>query len=227
MASPENNMVEMAIARANVYGLLADVFRDEPSDALLSKLREPEISGALKALNLSLDDVFECTPQEQLVENLALEYTRIFIGPGSHISPHESMHTEARMGEPNALWGEQTVAVKKFMEGAGVTIADSFSGMPDHITAEFEFMQQLLLTECEAWKNGEKELGLNILKIQKRFYDEHLSQWVANFCNKVIKATEQPYFKQFTEVTKGFIELEKETLQELIDEAQEGDRLSA
>ncbi len=38
MATPRNDMVEVATARANVYGLLADVFREEPSEALLSKL---------------------------------------------------------------------------------------------------------------------------------------------------------------------------------------------
>jgi len=220
-------MVQMATARANMYGLLADVFREEPSDALLSKLREPDFSGALQALGLSLDQMFESTPQDQLIEDLALEYTRLFIGPGSHISPNESMHTEARFGEPNALWGEQTVAVKKFMEGAGVTIDDSFTGMPDHITAEFEFMQQLLLSEANAWSNENHELGGNILKIEKRFYEEHLSQWVSNFCDKVLEVTEYPFYIQFSEVTKGFIEFEKETMKDLIDEAEEGDKLSA
>ena len=227
MDTPRNDMVQMATARANVYGLLADVFREAPSDALLSKLREPECSDALTALNLSLDEMFESTPQDQLNENLAIEYTRLFIGPSSHISPHESMHTEARFGEKKALWGEQTVEVKKFMEAAGLKVNDAFGGMPDHISAELEFMQQLLLKEAEAWTNQEHELGQNILNIQKRFYDEHLSKWVSNFCNDVIEKTGLPFYKQFSEVTKDFIELEKETLKDLMIEAKEGDRLSA
>jgi TorA maturation chaperone TorD len=220
-------MAKMATARANVYGLLADVFREEPSEALLSKLRVPEFSSALHALNLSLDDMFESTSHAQLVEDLALEFTRLFVGPGSHLSPHESMHVEARFGEQNSFWGEQTVEVKKFMEAAGLKVDDSFSGMPDHLSAEFEFMQRLLLKEVEARANEDHELGANILKIEKRFYEEHLSQWVSNFCDKVIDATGHPFYKQFSEVTKGFIDFEKETLQDLIDEAEEGDRLSA
>lgn len=221
------NMVEMAHARANVYGLLADVFREEPSESFLSRLQEPAFSGALKVLNLSLWAMIEKTPQVQLVEDLALEYTRLFIGPGSHISPNESMHVDERFGEPNAFWGAQTVAVKKFMQGAGVAIDESFPGLPDHITAEFEFMQQLLIKEAEAWEDSDKELATNILKIQKRFYDEHLSHWVAQFCDKVIDATDNVYFKQFSEVTKELMDLEKETLRGLIDAAEEGDRLSA
>ncbi len=227
MDTPRNDMAEMATARANVYGLLADVFREEPSDSLLSNLRDPEFSGALHALSLSLDEVFDNTSQAQLVEDLALEFTRLFIGPGSHISANESMHVEARFGESNAFWGPQTVEVKKFMEAAGLYVDDEFSGMPDHISAEFEFMQRLLLEEAEAWTNDEHELAANLLKIEKRFFDEHLSQWVSNFCDKVIDATSHPFYRQFTEVTKGFIEFESEALQDLSDEAEEGNRLSA
>ena len=213
-------MAEMATARANVYGLLADVFREEPSEAFLSKLGEPEFSGALHALDLSLDEVFEIFSHTQLVEDLALEFTRLFIGPGSHISPHESMHVEARFGERKSLWGTQTVEVKKFMEGAGLKVDDSFSGMPDHLTAEFEFMQRLLLKEAEAWANEEHELGANILKIEKRFYDEHLSQWVSNFCDEVIDAAGHPFYKQFSEVTKGFIDFERHNFLTFAAEAQ-------
>jgi len=227
MVPPTNDMVGMATARANVYGLLADIFRDEPSDSLLSKLREPEFSGALHALSLSLDEMFEKTSNAQLVEDLALEFTRLFIGPGSHISANESMHVEARFGEPNAYWGPQTVEVKKFMEAAGLQVADTFGGMPDHISAEFEFMQQLLLKEGEEWADGKRELALNILHIEMQFYDEHLSQWISNFCGKVIGASEHPFYTQFAEVTKGFIEFEKETLQDLINDAEQSDRLSA
>ena len=227
MATPRNDMQNMAIARANVNGLLANIFREEPSKTLLTKLAGREFSNALNAHSLSLDDVFESTPCEQLAEDLALEYTRLFIGPGSHISPNESMHTEARFGEPNALWGHQTVAVARFMAAAGLKIEESFSGMPDHLSAEFEFMQQLLLKEAEAWSDADQELASNILKIQNRFYQEHLSQWVSNFCDKVIEMTDHPFYRQFSKVTKDFVEFEQETLRELICEVEDADRLSA
>lgn len=213
MVQSRNEMAKMASARASVYGLLADIFREAPSEALLSRLRAPEFSGALHALDISLDEVFGNTPQEQLAEDLAIEYTRLFFGPGSHISPNESMHVASRFGEPNSLWGAATVAVRKFMEGTGLKISDSFPGMPDHITAEFEFMQQLLLEEANAWSNDDKELGANILKIEQRFYDEHLSQWIANFCDKITEASTNSFYGQFAGITKGFIEFEKNAMQ--------------
>ncbi|MBT7356287.1 MAG: molecular chaperone TorD family protein [Rhodospirillaceae bacterium] len=220
-------MAEMAMARANVYGLLADVFREEPSEAFLINLGEPEFSGSFHALNLSLDEMFENTPYVQLVDDLAVEFTRLFIGPTNHISPHESMHTEARFGEKKALWGDRTVEVKKFMQTVGLEVDDSFGGMPDHISAEFEFMQQLLLKEANAWINEQDDLGRNILNIENKFYDEHLSHWVSDFCDTVAELASHIFYRQFSEVTKGFMDFEKETLQTLITEVEERDRLSA
>ena len=219
MVHARKEMAEMARARASVYGLLADIFREAPSEALLSRLRAPEFSGAFQALDISLDEVLENTPREQLAEDLAIEYTRLFLGPGSHIPPNESMHVASRFGEPNSLWGAATVAVRKFMEGTGLKIADSFPGMPDHITAEFEFMQQLLLKEAEAWSNDDEELGANILKIEKRFYDEHLSLWVSCFCDKVIEASKGSFYGEFSEVTKAFVDFEEATMQGFIEDS--------
>jgi putative dimethyl sulfoxide reductase chaperone len=227
MELPENDMIEMASARANVYGLLADVFREEPSETLLSKLNEPEISTALRALDLSLEEIFEGVSRNQLVEDLALEFTRLFIGPGSHISANESMHVESRFGEPNAYWGPQTVEVKKFMAAAGLEVADTFGGMPDHISAEFEFMQRLLQKEGDEWTNAKHERALNVLYIEKQFYDEHLSQWISNFCDNILEASPHPFYVQFAEVTKGFVEFEKGTLSGLIGDAERSVRLSA
>lgn len=222
MEDSRRDLAEMATARANVYGLLADVFRQEPSTDFLKRLRAPEFSGALEALGLSLGEMLKTTPEDQLAEKLAIEYTRLFIGPGPHVLPNESIHVTARLGETNSLWGPATVAVKKFMEGAGVSIADSFSGMPDHITAEFEFQQQLLLKEAEAWRAGDDLLATNILNIEKRFWDEHLSQWVAAFCEKVMAATTDPFFSQFCDVTRKFIAFEGETLEDQIDRVAAG-----
>lgn len=218
---------EWAQARANVYGLLAEVFRSEPSPFFLTKLKEPAVADTLNSLGCSLWDDLKPTSQDQLGEDLALEYTRLFIGPGPCISPHESMNVDPRFGEENELWGKSTVKVKKFMEAAGVAVNDDFSGMPDHISAEFEFMEQLLGAETQAWKDGDDELAFNILKIEERFYKEHLSQWVGAFCDKAIGVTQHHFYKQFCEVTKGFIAFEAETLNELLGGCNGCEKLSA
>jgi TorA maturation chaperone TorD len=206
-------MAETAAARSHVYGLLAAVFRAEPSAALLARLRAPEFANVLESLDLSLGDDFQDTPYEKLVEDLAVEYTRLFIGPAPHISPHESMNMEFENPMEATLWGPQTVKVKKFIAAAGLEYDESFPGMPDHVSAELEFMQRLATKEAEVWAEPNEGYAMNILKIEKRFLDEHLSQWISRFCDKVMKRSEHPFYQAFAEVTKGFIEYEDKNLQ--------------
>jgi TorA maturation chaperone TorD len=182
-------MAETAAARSHVYGLLAAVFRAEPSAALLARLRAPEFANVLESLDLSLGDDFQDTPYEKLVEDLAVEYTRLFIGPAPHISPHESMNMEFENPMEATLWGPQTVKVKKFIA------------------------QRLATKEAEVWAEPNEGYAMNILKIEKRFLDEHLSQWISRFCDKVMKRSEHPFYQAFAEVTKGFIEYEDKNLQ--------------
>jgi TorA maturation chaperone TorD len=206
-------MAETATARANVYGLLTAVFRAGPSSSILSQLKDPEMSGIFEDLGLSLGDDYRGSPDEQLHEDLAIEYTRLFLGPGPHISPHESLHVEEGRGPDGGHWGRETVKVKNFIEAAGLAVDDTFPGMPDHICVEMEFMQQLTAKEAEAWTEADDEFAANILNIEKRFYDEHLSRWVGRFCDKVIETSEHPFYQGIAEVTKGFLEYEGESLQ--------------
>lgn len=216
------DMAETATARANVYGLLTAVFRAEPSSSLLARLKDPEMSGVLEGLGLSLGEDFCESPTDRLHEDLAIEYTRLFLGPGPHISPHESLHVEEGCGPDGGHWGRETVNVKKFIEAAGLTVDDTFPGMPDHICVEMDFMQRLAARKAEAWTEADEEFAANIQKIEKRFYDEHLSRWIGRFCDRVIETTEHPFYQGIAEVTKGFIEYEGETFQTVVADRGNG-----
>ena len=205
-------MAELAAARANVYGLLAAVFQAEPSSSFLTRFKDPEILGVFEALGLSLGDDFQDLPSDRLREELAIEFTKLFLGPGGHISPHESIHLDRGSAKDADLWGQATVAVKRFMEGAGLAVDNDFSGMPDHICAELEFMRKLCEFEAAAWIREEEDTALNCQQVQKRFVEEHLVQWIPNFCDKVMDMTRMPFFKEMAKVTKGFVAYEQENL---------------
>ncbi len=215
MATARNDMAETATSRSNLYGLLAAVFRAEPSSAFLAELKAPAFAKVLESLDLSLGDDFEDTACENLAEDLAVEYTRLFIGPGPHVSLHESMNIDFQNPMEASLWGPETVKVKKFIEAAGLEYEESFSGMPDHISAELEFMQRLAKKEAEAWSEPNEAFASNILKIEQRFLDEHLCRWVSRFCDRVIERSDHPFYRGFAEVTKGFVDYDGEALRGL------------
>ncbi len=99
------DMTELAGQRSAVYGFLAMVFRKELTSDLLDRIKDPAFGQVLSDLGVNLGDEFHAKPKEELLEDLAVEYTALFLGPGQHISPHESVHHERPDGKWGKLWG--------------------------------------------------------------------------------------------------------------------------
>ena len=210
MAKTEKiNMKELAGHRSNIYGLLAGIYRREMTSDLLKQIKDPSMLGVLSNLGLKLNNGFLETPEHQMLEDLAVEYARLFIGPGKHISPHESVHHKRDDGQWGQLWGQSTAEVKKFIESAGLSYQSEYTGLPDHISVELEFMQQVLQREEQAWKAEDKEMAHLCLENEKKFIEEHLAEWIPDFCDKVINQAESPFYRVMAELTKKFIEFEK------------------
>jgi len=210
MAKTEKlNLKDLAGHRSNIYGLLAAIYRREMTAGLLKQIKDPSMLGVLSNLGLKLNNGFLETPEHQLLEDLAVEYARLFIGPGKHISPHESVHHKRDDGQWGQLWGQSTAEVKKFIESAGLSYQSEYTGLPDHISVELEFMQQVTLAEEKAWEGDDKNLALACLEKEKKFIEEHLAGWIPVFCEKVINGAELPFYRLMAELTKKFIEFEK------------------
>ncbi len=211
MGATHRQMNDTAMARGQVYGLLATLFRAEPEEAFLKELQGPGLSGVFSELGLNLGEDLQEKPIEESVEELAVEYTRLFLGPGSHISAHESVFIEVD-GGVGGLWGEKTVEVKKFIEAAGLTYDTEFHGIPDHVSVELEFLQKLAGWEAGKWAEDDAENAAFCLEVEKRFIEEHLGKWVPALCDKVLAQAELPFYKEIARFTKDFIRFEKDLL---------------
>jgi TorA maturation chaperone TorD len=173
---------------------------------LLQQVKDPRFLGVLSDLGAEgIDDLLQ-KPEDELLEDLAVEYARLFLGPGKHISPHESVHFQRDDGQWGKLWGASTVEVKKFIESTGLNYTEEYKGLPDHISVEFEFMQQLTLHEEKVWKEADKAAGYR--RAEKKFVEEHLMRWIPGFCEKVIQEAELPFYRAMAALTRSFIEFE-------------------
>ncbi len=198
--------------RSDIYGLLAAVYGQEITSDFLGQIRAPQFLGPLSILEVEgMNDLMQ-KPEAELLEDLAVEYTRLFLGPGKHISPHESVHHQREDGQWGKLWGASTVEVKKFIEATGLSYTDDYKGMPDHISVEFEFMQQLILREEQAWMDEDRDKAVACRQVEKKFIEEHLIRWIPNFCEKVMQAAELPFFRSLAVLTCSFIEFEIEEM---------------
>jgi putative dimethyl sulfoxide reductase chaperone len=202
---------ESARFRSNIYGLLATVFRQEPSEALITELRDPRLSGVISDLGVDLGEVFYSTPENELRETLGLEFTRLFIGPDSHISAHESVFAEMDSGI-GGLWGARTVEVKNFIETTGLDYNPEFTGVPDHISVELEFMQRLTEWEADKWDQDDRENAEYCQSIQRMFLEQHLLPWAPQFCDAVIAQAEIPFYRGMSELAKNYLEVEQQSI---------------
>ncbi len=211
----KQEMAALARHRSNIYGFLAAVYRQEATSDLLQRIKDPQFLGVLSDLGIKLDNSFSYKPEAELLEDLAVEYTRLFLGPGKHISPHESVHHQREDGQNGKLWGASTVETKKFIESLGLSYKPEYTGLPDHISVELEFMQQITLREEQAWAEGDKNTALKCLKKEKEFIEEHMARWIPSFCEKVIQEAELPFYHEVAALTKKFIEFENEEIKRL------------
>ncbi len=202
--------------RSHVYGLLATVYRQEITSDLLRRIKDPQFLGVLSRLGVEFQSDFLEKPEEVLLEDLAVEYAMLFVGPGKHISPHESVHHEIEEGKWGQLWGDATVAVKKFIEATGLNYDPAYKGIPDHISVELELMEMLSRREAQAWSEGNQEEALSLLEVELRFVRNHLSCWVPTFCDKIVAAAELSFYRELAALTRRFIEFDLRELQDAV-----------
>ena len=211
---------EIAEARANIYALLSEIYRKEITHEFLQKLRDKKLNAALKDLGIVFSDLFE-NDEKQLIEDLAVEYCRLFIGPGPHIPPFESAHhgTFSKDGGLSGLlWGNETIKVKKFYEKLNLKVLeDAEINIPDHIAVELEVMQHLCGKELECRNDGDPSSELKkYLGLEREFISEHLIQWIPGFCDAVIKSSSIKFYKSIAELTKKFVIADKELIDDMI-----------
>ncbi len=189
-------------SRQGMYRLLAHLYREEIDSELLERFEKDGTLEALQAAGLDLEIPGDRTAW---LERLAVEYTRLFIGPGRHVSPHESVH--ASEGD-NLLNNQRTAKVRRVISAAGFDFEPSCRVYPDHICTEFEFMEALIGHQLASDAEGDSKESATSVMLQKEFLLRHLSSWLPVFCDRILEQAELPFYASLARFTKQFMELE-------------------
>jgi TorA maturation chaperone TorD len=99
--------------------------------------------------------------------------------------------------------------VKNFIETAGLEYEPEFTGIPDHISVELEFMQKLAASEAEKWAEQDRKSAEYSSSIQRMFLDQHLLCWLPQFCDAVMEQAEIPFYRSMAELTRNYMEFER------------------
>lgn len=197
---------ELELARANVCRLLARVFSAKPTPELLAAMKESGMLESLDSLGVTFDGDFLAGDEREQAEALAVEYTRLFVGPGPHIAPYESVFVRGFGEDGPQLWGSATEAVSVFYREAGLEIRAG-NEIPDHIGIELEAAAELAATQAELLERGETAEAERVREQEMRFAREHLAVWLPDFSRAVAGQARESFYRGMAALIAGLVEI--------------------
>jgi TorA maturation chaperone TorD len=208
--------MDRSTARSLIYNILSlcYVYPDEKVYASIAAgewirefrealhlLDEKNFDDYLRAIEQAISGAKE---GEQLA--MAREYTRLFINAFPHViaPPYGSIYLE----EDGLVYGNSTSEVLRIYHESGFKLKEDLKDLPDHITHELEFMGILAGGESQALGNEKIKLE----EIQMNFLSRFILPWVPTFCQKVAEHSCYPFYHYLGNLTKEFINFEKNYL---------------
>lgn len=197
----------MDVARETLCRLLAACYYQPGPEFAEEKVFETmcaaasRIDGGLAGCARRLGEAFAAEGHEDLL----LDYTRLFLGPGEAIAqPYGSFWLSA----DGILMGDTTAAVSRLYEEGGFEIAEDFRELPDHIAAELEFLYLLIFRENQVRRAGDPQSLAAVADLRRRFLADHLGRWVGQFTGAVTKGAKSGFYRELAALTGRFVRIE-------------------
>lgn len=197
-------MTEMMKKRQNFYEFLSLVFEKEITASFLEQIRRMNIpdEAGNRQMNDGYADLkrFLAAPIADPVEELAVDYAKVFLGAGEADSkaayPYESVYTSPEGMVMQQAWTE----VCALYAAKGLTLETTQADLKeDHVAIELKFMAFL----CE-----------HDVEEQKAFLEKHLLNWIPAFAKRVKDCSRQKFYPAAAELLCGFLEMDLEFLKE-------------
>ena len=191
------------IARAEVYGLLANLFYAPPGDALYAQLQvavtQAPVPGAF--LESAWSEVVAATRRLSLAQ-VAGEYEALFIGIGKpEILLYGSYFIAGALNE------KPLVALRSELRALGLERPESVYETEDHLASLCEVMRYLIAGD---------DVAISNLATQRRFFDSHLRPWIGTFCDALEVHPRADFYRALAGFVRDFFAVEAQGL-DLLD----------
>lgn len=199
------NEIQALNDRSNCYKLLAacfyeikkNLFDEEMVLHNLCKILQ-KICPDSKPLYKKLQKAYKESSEKELL----VQYAKLFVGPFELLAPpYGSVYLE----ETKRVMGASTLSVIEFYESEGLKIDKEYKDLPDHITAELEFMYYLIYKELEASAAEDTESASRYKIKQREFFTKLLLPWVLDFAQKIKQNSENLFYQSLAECLTVFI----------------------
>jgi TorA maturation chaperone TorD len=202
-------MIDELKEEVYLYNFLRLLFLKEPTREFIveiAKIRLPEeledeVDYGLKLIIASANNNLHRV--DKYWEDLALEYSRLFIGPKN---PPAVPFASFYLSETHSLMSEETIEVRKRYLEAGMAVKDLYSMPDDHLGIELEFLYYLTQKIIQDFEQGRREEASRILEIRENFLKEHMRLWVPIFSDKVLENTKEDFYRGAAHILRGVIQ---------------------
>jgi TorA maturation chaperone TorD len=182
-------------ARAELYGLLAQVYYAQPVPELLANLRlaatvAPTPGGFLEEPWRALVGVARDLPDAAI----AAEFDALFGGVGKpEVYLYGSHYLSGFLNE------KPLARLRTELIGLGLARDEAMSETEDHIAYLCEVMRYLIAGDDVAVAN---------LTRQQAFFAEHLQSWTVRLCDTLQKHPKARFYAAVAELTRAFMSVE-------------------
>lgn len=192
---PVSSALDEETARAEVYGLLSQLYYAAPTPELLSALR-------VAVTEAPAEGAFLEEPWRELVgvaramsdEAVAAEYDALFGGVGKpDVYLFGSHYLSGYLNEkPLARLRDELAAL-------GLARDEAMPETEDHVAYVFEVMRYLIAGDDVAVAN---------LTRQRSFFTEHLQSWAGDLCDAISAHPKARFYAVLANFTRAFINVE-------------------
>ena len=198
------------------FGFLAGILNNPPCTAMVSQLREgfsrpPE---SLPAENVHEGDArmisyfqqHAGTPLENVAEELAVDWTRLFRGLSRQAGPQPPY--EGVYCEKNGIGIATLLEVKQQYQKYGLSIPEGKNNREDYLGYELDFVRHLAAKAAAAQKAQKREEEEDYRTALSEFLNSHLN-WTNDFCGRAADYTRTDFYS-------GFLILLQDTVSEAV-----------
>ncbi|MDA8428981.1 MAG: molecular chaperone TorD family protein [Geobacteraceae bacterium] len=181
-----------------VYNMLARIFYSEPTLELLHELAglklpsDTEADASKGMLHMVEVARLHSNNLEELQDELAIEFTRLFLGP---IKPVAIPYASWYLSESHQLMTDETIDVRRRYLEAGMAVNNLYSTPDDHISIELEFLSYLTGEMITAHEAGQQERLQTLETTRDGFINDHMKQWVHVFIATITDSDANKFYK--------------------------------
>jgi len=180
-----------------LFSFLKRIFLEEMDKEMLLAMQQIAVDSngddLDRGFNLLIQDVVANTDRlDDYVEELTVEFSRLFIGPKQAPAiPFASFY----LSENSTVMSEITLEVRKQYLEAGLAVQNLYQTPEDHIGFELEFMEYLLTRLLELQEAGDEDEAERLEELMDTFFNDHLTVWVPDFADLIIEHSEEDFYR--------------------------------